>query len=251
MDKYTTEELVHYWQNSKNDRIKERIIRLVLERNRGYVKNALFRRIKHDPLYHAEDFQQEANIAIIKKMETFDITRGIKFGSYCIWGISGIASVFRNKSMNLITPRPNNQDVENKGMGKVGDYPEVFSLDLKKEGFRENKGPWNKVEDEKFDYRQADAAKQLKRIMEINSLTDIEKDILKYRHGLIDGEGRTLEEVGEIVGLTRERVRQKIVEIFRKITCYVKSDPFCSFRKEIKEEYPMQKGAELFRLLNR
>ena len=42
----------------------------------------------------------------------------------------------------------------------------------------------------------------------LNTLKPRERDILKLRFGIDDGRARTLEEVGEVYGLTRERIRQ-------------------------------------------
>ena len=42
----------------------------------------------------------------------------------------------------------------------------------------------------------------------LNSLGDREREVVRMRYGLVDGEPRTLEEVGRAFGVTRERVRQ-------------------------------------------
>lgn len=42
----------------------------------------------------------------------------------------------------------------------------------------------------------------------LNTLPEREKEILKLRHGIVDGNELTLEELGQIYGLTRERIRQ-------------------------------------------
>lgn len=51
----------------------------------------------------------------------------------------------------------------------------------------------------------------------LNTLTPREKDVLKLRYGLEDGRERTLEDVGKIFGVTRERIRQIEAEALRKI----------------------------------
>lgn len=48
-------------------------------------------------------------------------------------------------------------------------------------------------------------------------LSDREAEVLSYRYGLEDGQDRTLEEVGEIYGLTRERIRQIEARAFKKL----------------------------------
>ncbi len=51
----------------------------------------------------------------------------------------------------------------------------------------------------------------------LNSLTPREKDVLKLRYGLEDGRERTLEEVGKIFNVTRERIRQIEAKALRKL----------------------------------
>jgi RNA polymerase primary sigma factor len=51
----------------------------------------------------------------------------------------------------------------------------------------------------------------------LDSLTDRERDVLMLRFGLVDGESRTLEEVGQQFGVTRERIRQIESKALRKL----------------------------------
>ena len=55
-------------------------------------------------------------------------------------------------------------------------------------------------------------------IMEVlQSLTQREREVLVYRFGLEDGKPKTLEDVGKIYGVTRERIRQIESKALRKI----------------------------------
>ena len=49
------------------------------------------------------------------------------------------------------------------------------------------------------------------------TLTDREAKVLRLRFGLDDGQSRTLEEVGQIFGVTRERIRQIEAKALRKL----------------------------------
>ena len=49
------------------------------------------------------------------------------------------------------------------------------------------------------------------------TLTDREKKVLELRFGINDGRARTLEEVGQIFGVTRERIRQIEAKALRKL----------------------------------
>jgi RNA polymerase primary sigma factor len=57
----------------------------------------------------------------------------------------------------------------------------------------------------------------------LKTLTSREKKIIKIRFGLEDGSPHTLEEVGQVFALTRERIRQIEAKALRKLR-----DPFCS-----------------------
>ena len=51
----------------------------------------------------------------------------------------------------------------------------------------------------------------------MDTLTDREENVLRLRFGLDDGKVRTLEQVGKVFGVTRERIRQIEAKALRKL----------------------------------
>ena len=58
----------------------------------------------------------------------------------------------------------------------------------------------------------------------LNTLTERERDILKYRYGLIDGTPKTLEEIGNIFNLSKERIRQIESKALQKLRNPARAD---------------------------
>ncbi len=87
-------------------------------------------------------------------------------------------------------------------------------------GSEENSTMGDFIEDEKVP-RPVDAAAQMllrEEIQrELGNLTNREREVLEMRFGLKDGQGRTLEEVGREMGVTRERIRQIEAKALRKL----------------------------------
>ncbi len=87
-------------------------------------------------------------------------------------------------------------------------------------GSEENSSLGDFIEDEKIP-RPVDAAAQMllrEEIQrELTALTERERQVLEMRFGLKDGQGRTLEEVGQEMGVTRERIRQIEAKALRKL----------------------------------
>jgi len=87
-------------------------------------------------------------------------------------------------------------------------------------GSEENSYLGDFIEDETVPGPVDAASKQLlKEQMQsiLDSLTDRERKVLEMRFGLLDGQGHTLEEVGQAFGVTRERIRQIEAKALRKL----------------------------------
>jgi RNA polymerase sigma factor (sigma-70 family) len=144
------------------------------------------------------DLVSEGNMALLRSVDKFDCDRGFKFSTYAC---RAILKAFSRQGMKLTKYRQR--------------FPTDFDPALEKSNHLETVRKTQEQE----------AASEVKHIVEGNQadLTDIEQTVIHYRFGL-DGESKsvplTLEQVGQIIGVTKERVRQiqnKALEKIRTI----------------------------------
>jgi RNA polymerase sigma factor (sigma-70 family) len=133
----------------------------------------------------------DGNMSLIRAVEKFDFSRGFKFSTYASWAI------MKNFARSI-------PDEKHRRERYVTGHEELFEM-----------APDTRTDEQEILASAEHKTQQVNRLLEY--LDPRERQIIRMRAGLDGGKGMTLEEIGDKIGITKERVRQLNVRIMKKL----------------------------------
>lgn len=205
------------------------------------------------------DLIQEGNLGLLKAVDRFDHRRGTRFSTFAVWWIRHkVTRAMANHGRTIRLPvhvTVDNMNLRKAGAklrAKLGRDPTVEELaevvqmpiervELTRRAIRSRpvsaNAPLNMegascvqdlipAEETDEDFVRVEAGHDCERLRDaMSSLSTMERDILRRRFGLSDGEEHTLAAIGEVYHLSRERIRQVQNRALRRLRHQLEAAP--------------------------